>query len=82
MEATTVSDSDPIPAVFAPIRQLRNGAKFTDLKMHHFMPEGMVWLRKTILNQDRSSQFCCLEYAQRRNISSTWIVSWLLSDYE
>jgi hypothetical protein len=68
VEATTVSDSDPIPAVFAPIHQLRNGAKFTDLNIHHFTPEEMVWLCKTILNQSQSSQFYCLEYAQRHNI--------------
>jgi hypothetical protein len=48
MEATTVSDADPIPAVFAPIRQLRNGPKFADLEMHHFTPEEMIWLCKTI----------------------------------
>jgi hypothetical protein len=37
-----VSNADPIPAVFAPIRHLRNGPKFADLEMHHFTPEEMI----------------------------------------
>jgi hypothetical protein len=52
-----VSDADPIPAVFAPIRHLRNGPKFADLEMHHFTPEEMIWLCKTILNEFQSSEF-------------------------
>jgi hypothetical protein len=42
VEATTVPEADPIPAVFAPIRQLRIGAKFSDLDMHHFTPEEII----------------------------------------
>ena len=76
-----MSDADPIPAVFAPIRQLRNGPQFADLEMHHFTPEEMIWLCKTILNESQLSEFRCEEYAQRHNIPYTWILSWL-SDYE
>jgi hypothetical protein len=74
-----ILDSDPIPctyvhpAVFAPIRQLRNrrdkqASKFTDLNIHHLHPKKWYGFFKTILNQWILPVvvriICCVEYAQ------------------
>jgi hypothetical protein len=44
-----MSDADSIPAVFTPIWQLRNGAKFDDFRYASFTPEEMIlWPCKTV----------------------------------
>ena len=49
MEATTMSDADSIPAVFTPIQQLRNAAKFDDFRYASFTPEEMIlWPCNTV----------------------------------